>query len=227
MLEAGWDIPARRRVSRPRRPFFGNLGHSTSGCIVARAASISRALTSHRRREGDRRARRASCLDFLRVRTPLSRQPVGQLGQRPELPIRAGRSRGPLALPVDPGHRDAVRDGRRHVVEVALRSVKPAPGADPVSRGGEVSRSRLVGSDLLRGHEQREASCWMSRRCSSSTPERPGVTSRCSEVERDIGVEEVRDGPSHARQPVRVGAKQGNGSGIVVGRRECQAARRR
>ena len=87
----------------------------------------------------------------------LSDEPVSQLCQRPKLPIRSGAPGRPLALPVNPGDRDLVRDRWCHVVEIALRGAEPAPAADPLPRRGEMTRSRLVGADLLRGDQQREA----------------------------------------------------------------------
>ena len=39
-------------------------------------------------------------------------------------PNLAMRLRSPLALPVDPSHRNVVRDGWRDVVEVALRAAR-------------------------------------------------------------------------------------------------------
>ena len=80
-------------------------------------------------------------------------KPIRQFTQRPKLPFWPGRSGHLLALPIDPGHRNVVRNGRHDVVKIALRRVEPALGGDPAPRGGEVTWRRLVRADLLGGDE--------------------------------------------------------------------------
>src|SRR5439155_20635712 len=90
-------------------------------------------------------------------RRVLSGKPISQLRQGPKPPTRPGDPGRRLALPVVPGDSDLLRDRWRHVVKVALCGVEPASAADPLPRRSEVTWSRLVGADLLRGNEQREA----------------------------------------------------------------------
>ncbi len=70
--------------------------------------------------------------------------------------VRACRASWPFALPVDPCDRDVERNGRDHVVEVALRGMEPAAAADAVTRCGEVAGRWLVRPDLFRGHDDLE-----------------------------------------------------------------------
>ena len=115
---------------------------------------------------------------LVRLERPApSGEPVSQLRQRPKLPIRTGGPGRLLTLPVDPGDRDLVCDRWRHVVEVALRGVEPAPAANPLPRRGEVTRSRLVRAELraATSNERLTARCCLvpARRSSSTFDRMP------------------------------------------------------
>src|SRR5919106_4619300 len=133
------------------------------------------------------------------------RQGVRRLGQRAELVVGAVVVQPPLALAVDPRRRDAQRSRRLHIVEIALGHVQPRRRRDPLARGQEMSRRRLVGADLLGGDDEVEVDGQVAARAGQQIvvdvrENREPVAGGPQPAERIIGVGERRPRRQALRQ---------------------------